>query len=141
MLILLLAILQEEVAHINLIKIRVHVQALKLSLFPLTLLLFLFLSALLLSELPLLFSLLHLFNFLLTLLLPLLLLFLPLTLLLFAFNHSLLNTLHPFDLMNLNKLFLIGEEPDVEFLSVLILALSQLLDLSAEGIPLSVDLI
>jgi hypothetical protein len=119
----------------------VHIESLKLSFFPLTLLLFLFFSALFLSLLPLFLSLLHLFNLLLALLLSLLLLFLPLTLLFFTLNHSLLNTLHPFDLLDFDKLFLISEQPLVEFLSVLIFALTHLLNLSAEIVSLSVDLI
>lgn len=140
-LILLLAVLQQEVAHIDLVKIRVHVQALKLSFFPLALLLFLFLPALLLSLLPLLLSLLHLFDLLTALLLPLLLLLLPLTLLLFVFNHALLDSLHPLDLMYLNELLLVREQPRVELLSVLVLAGSHLLDLCAQIVPLRVDLI
>lgn len=105
--VLLLAVLQEEVAHIDLVKIRVHIQALKLCFFPLALLLIFFLPALIFSLLPLLLSLLHLFDLLLALILSLFLLFLPLALLLFALNHALLDALHPFDLMDLDELFLI----------------------------------
>ena len=138
---MLLAVLQQEVAHVDLVQIRVSVQSLKLSLFPLTLLFFGLLPALFLSLLPLLLSLLHLFNLLLTLLLPLLLLFLPLTLLLLSLNHSLLDPLHPFDLLDFNELLLVGEQLGVEFLTILVLALSEFGDLGAEGVALGVDLV
>lgn len=109
LLVLLLAVLQQEVAHVDLVQIRVSVQSLKLSLFPLTLLFFGLLPALFLPLLPQFLSLLHLFNLLLTLLLPLLLLLLPLTLLLLSLNHSLFDPLHPFDLLDFNELLLVGE--------------------------------
>jgi hypothetical protein len=140
-LILLLAVLQQEVAHIDFIKIRVHVESLKLSLFPLTLLVFNLLPALFLPLLPLLLSLLHLINLLLSLLLPLLLLFLPLSLLLLTLYHSLLNPLHPLDLLDFNELLLVGEELRVELLPVLVFALSELGDLGAQGVALNVDLV
>jgi hypothetical protein len=140
-LVLLLTVLQKEVAHVDLVKVRVHVQSLKLSLFPLTLLLFGLLPAFLLPLFPLFLSLLHLLDLLLSLLLPLLLLFLPLTLLLLTLNHSLLDPLHPFDLLDLDELLLVGEQLGVELLSVLVLALSELGDLGAQRVSLRVDLV
>ena len=141
LLVLLLAVLQQEVAHVDLVQIRVSVQSLKLSLFPLTLLFFGLLPAFCLPLFPQFLSLLHLFNLLLTLLLPLLLLLLPLTLLLLSLNHSLLDPLHPFDLLDFNELLLVGEQLGVEFLAVLVLALSEFGDLGAEGVALGVDLV
>jgi hypothetical protein len=80
---LLLAILEKEVAHLDLVNIRMHIESLKLLFLPFPLPFFILLSAFLFPKSAGLFTLLCFFNSLLSLLLALELLFFPLLLLFF----------------------------------------------------------
>lgn len=128
-LILLLAVVDEEVAQVDLVEEGVNVEALQLTLLPLPLPLLLLSASLLLQSYALLLLLLSLLLPLLSLLLPTFLLLFPLFSLLFALNKLLFNTGHPFDLPNLDLLKLVGEEFPIELVPQGQLALADFFDL------------
>lgn len=127
---MLLTVVNQEVAIVDLIEVRVCIESLKLLLLPLSLFLLLLFPSFFLSLAAFLLAALELFLAFLALFLSLLLFFFPLLFLLLSILDTFFDPGHPFDVSDFDLLSLIGEEALVKFLTQFALALADFLNLT-----------